>query len=113
MGKGRRGGHAGRPTGSGTNFEKEFQDAQKERRHEYLQGFVNHSVGQTIKCSKCSADAKCYNAAVLVNFGVRSWWKCPVCGKEMVLEKSPEEMEQHYQDALATAYAQSFLGAEA
>lgn len=101
MGKGRRGGHAGRPTGSGTNFEKEFQDAQKQRRYNFAMDVARDTLNQTETCEECGGTAKCVNAAVIVGFGARAWWKCADCGREYTKEISPEKMEGYYQTALA------------
>jgi uncharacterized protein with PIN domain len=101
MGKGRRGGHAGRPTGSGTNFEKEFQDTQKQRRYNFAMDVARDTLNQTEACEECGGTAKCINAAVIVGFGARAWWKCADCGREYTKEISPEKMEQYYQAALA------------
>lgn len=70
-----------------------------ERRLNHAMDTARAALGQVSNCIQCHHHTmECYNAAVTVKLGARSWWRCSHCGHEITKEISPEQMASYYQD---------------
>lgn len=70
-----------------------------ERRLNYAMDTARATVNQVSNCSMCyRRTMKCYEAAVTVKLGARSYWRCTRCGHEVTMEISPEQMATYYQE---------------
>ena len=56
-------------------------------------------VDKTTICGRCAGDAICNMAAIMAKGGIRSYYHCPECGDEFVIEKDQSKIDYLIQGA--------------